>query len=295
MKKRYFEVNVKNYKKDKDFCVYRPASLNNPKDSAVMFVTKEFMKHSFQLQKCENCLVFWPEGIQVPEEIQARHAIIFCENPHTRYCQFFCENNITYLPKKEEGKEVSGAWIASDAKIGKDTLIFPGAYISGESVIGDYCYIGSGVKLIGKIFIGNHVVIRENTVIGADGLSTDRNELGKAVTMPQFGGVRIKDGVQIGANTTISRGAIDDTVIYSGVKIDNSCFISHNVKIGEDTFIVGESILFGSVTTGKQVHISGNATIRNGISIGDNTLIGMGAVVVKDVPKGLRVKGNPAK
>ena len=113
--------------------------------------------------------------------------------------------------------------------------------------------------------------------------------------MPQFGGVVIEDGVQIGALTVIGRGAIDNTILRRGTKIDNSTFISHNVIIDEDTFVVGESIMFGSSSTGKQVYISGNSTIRNGCHIGDKAVVGMGSVVVKNVGNGAVVKGNPAK
>ena len=80
-----------------------------------------------------------------------------------------------------------------------------------------------------------------------------------------------------------------------GSKIDNSCFISHNVHIGEDSFIVGETIMFGSSELGDKAFVSGNATIRNGIKIGNNVTVGMGAVVVRDVEDGRVVKGNPAR
>ena len=113
--------------------------------------------------------------------------------------------------------------------------------------------------------------------------------------MPQFGGVIIEDDVQIGALTVIGRGAIDNTILKHGSKIDNSTFVSHNVIVGEDTFVVGESIMFGSSSTGKQVLISGNSTIRDGRHIGDKAVIGMGSVVTKNVETGAVVKGNPAK
>ena len=161
------------------------------------------------------------------------------------------------------------------AVIGKNCVIFPDVYIGKDVVIGNDVYIASGVKLVGSVSIGDHVVIRDNTVIGADGLTTSRNDNGEAITIPQFGGVSIEDDVQIGANVVIARGAIDDTRIGRGSKIDSSCFISHNVSIGEDTFIVGETIMFGSSSTGKQVLISGNSTIRDSVHIGDKAVISM--------------------
>lgn len=293
--KEYFRVNAIKYVAGKDFEVVRPASLNCPKDNSVMFIMEKYMESVSVFQTVSNCLIFWPNEVDVPAELTERHAIVPCKRPHMEYCRFFQTNRIVYLPEKEEVRMVEGAFIANKAVIGKNAVIMPGAYIGGECVIGDDVYIGCGAKLIGEVHIGNRVVIRENAVIGADGLTTDRDENGVAVTMPQFGSVVIEDDAQIGANTVIARGAIDETHIARGAKVDNCCFISHNVHIGEDTFIVGESIMFGSSSIGKNSMISGNSAVRNGIHIGDRALVGMGSVVVKSVGDGCVVKGNPAK
>ncbi len=293
--KKFFEVNVNKYVADKDFFVVRPASLNHPKDNAVMFIFGSYMDHAAVFMACRNCLVFWPADVEVPDEIAARHAVVQCELPKNGYCEFFRDNDITFHPPTEAFDVVNGAYIAKTAKVGKNCRIFPGAYIGGEVEIGDNSYIGSGTRLVGEIHIGNNVIIRENSVIGADGLSTDRDENGRALTMPQFGGVIIEDDVQIGALTVVARGAIDNTIIKRGSKIDNSTFISHNVVLGEDSFVVGETIMFGSSSTGKQAFISGNSTVRNGCRIGEKSIVGMGSVVVRDVEDGAVVKGNPAK
>lgn len=291
----FFNINVNKYSNDQSYAVTRPASLNFPKDHAVMFITKKYMTKVKAFEECNKCLVFWPADQPIPSNIKDKHVFVLSEDPRTEYCRFFRDNNITYYPEIEDMELINGAYVAKTAKIGMNCKIFPGAYIGGEVCIGNNVYIGSGAKLVGKISIGNNVIIRENAVIGADGLSTNRDEEGHAVTMPQFGGVIIEDDVQIGALAIIGRGAIDNTVIGRGCKIDNSCFISHNVRLGEDTFVVGESIMFGSSSTGERAYISGNACIRDGVSIGKDALIGMGSVVVKDVPAGVVVKGNPAK
>lgn len=293
--KKYFEVNVKNYVAGCNLTVYRPASLNNPKDEAVMFITERFMDYSDALMQCQNCLVFWPKNVEVPRVISKRHAICLVDNPHTEYARFFSDNKITYLPDLKDVEIINGASIARNAKIGQDCRIFPGAYIGGEVEIGDNVYIGSGVKILGEVHIGNRVVIRENTVIGADGLTTDRDENGRALTIPQFGSVVLEDDVQIGANAVIARGAIDETRICRGAKIDSQSYISHNVTVDEDSFIVGEAIMFGSSSVGKRCLISGNSTLMNAVHIGDSSIVGAGSVVVKSVPEKSIVKGNPAK
>lgn len=99
-----------------------------------------------------------------------------------------------------------------------------------------------------------------------DGLTTRRNEVGDIITIPQFGGVVIENNVQIGANSVVCKGAIDNTVIGTGSRIDNCSFISHNVKMGKNTIVVGK-----------------------------DAFVGMGSVVTKNVPDGVTVKGNPAR
>ena len=250
--KNYFDIDISKYAVNKYFRVLRPASLNFPKDNAVMFVTEKYMNRAERLETVKNCLVFWPENIDIPESISLKHAVVPVEKPRSAYANFFLNNNIHNLPLPSEYEVINGAYIEMGAVIGKNCVIFPDVYIGKDVVIGNDVYIASGVKLVGSVSIGDHVVIRDNTVIGADGLTTSRDDNGEAITIPQFGGVSIEDDVQIGANVVIARGAIDDTRIGRGSKIDSSCFISHNVSIGEDTFIVGETIMFGSSSMGNK-------------------------------------------
>lgn len=293
--KEYFKVSASKYDATKNYVVVRPSSLNKPQNNSVMFVTPEYKNKWEAVLTVQDCIVIWPEAEAVPDELAKRHAVILHHEPRLGFAEFFRDNNVTYNRKPMPFQVVNGAYICEGAKIGNNCDIFPGAYIDSEVVIGDRCYIGSGVKLLGSVKIGNDCIVRENTVIGSDGLTTRRDENGKVVTIPQFGGVTIENNVQIGANTVIGKGAIDDTVIHTGCRVDNCCFISHNVQLGEDTLVVGETIMFGSSSTGKQAFISGNSTIRDGVAIGEKALVGMGSVVVKPVPDGGVVKGNPAK
>lgn len=294
--KKFFDVCVSRYSSEKDFNLSCVCTLEKPKDNAVTFITEGHIKFWKAFEHCSSCLIFWPEAFDIPQSLNIQnHVIIRCKNPHLRYCQFFEENEIVYYPKGGSKKNVDGYWICDGSIIGENTIIMPEAYIGGEVKIGRDCYIGCGVKLMGEITIGNNVIIRENTVVGADGLTTDRDDTGKPVHMPQFGGVTIGDNVSIGANVVIARGAIDNTVIDEWSSIDNCAFISHNVHIGKRAFVVGETIMFGSSQLGDDSFISGNSTIRNGVSIGRGALVGMGSVVVRNVEDGKTVKGNPAK
>lgn len=291
----FFRINASKYDITKSYDVVRPASLNNPKSNSVMFITEQYMDQWEKLLTVDDCIVIWPEKCDVPDEVAKKHVVLKADDPRRGQALFYYENRITYNAQPCEFEVVNGAYIAKGAIIGNNTIIFPGAYIDKDVQIGDNCYVASGVKILGSVKIGNDVVIRENTVIGSDGLTRMRDDNGKVATIPQFGGVTIEDNVQIGALTVISKGAIDDTVIHSGCRIDNCCFISHNVQLGEDSVIVGETIMFGSSSTGAQAFISGNSTIRDGIHIGEKAFVGMAANVLKPVPDGGIVKGNPAK
>jgi len=293
--KEFFCVDASKYDETKQFQVVRPASLSNPKDNAVLFVTEGFLKYWENILTVKECIVIWPDTQPVPNELSKRHAIILSKEPRYGFAKFFYDNNVTYNTMPKAYRNENGAMICEGAKIGEGTIVFPGVYIDGDVEIGKNCYIASGVRIVGDVHIGDNCIIRENTVIGSDGLTTRRNEEGKIITIPQFGGVVIEDNVQIGANSVVCKGAIDNTIIGSGSRIDNCAFISHNVKMGKDTIVVGEVLMMGSSSTGERAYLSGNVVLRDGISIGKDAFVGMGAVVTKNVPDGATVKGNPAK
>ena len=122
--KEYFKVCVSKYVSEKDFEVVRPASLNNPKDNAVMFIITNRMDEVSAFNKCRNCLIFWPKDVQILDECKIRHAVYVCEDPHKEYCRFFFDNKITYPPAVEMFEMVNGAYICKNAKIGENCHIF---------------------------------------------------------------------------------------------------------------------------------------------------------------------------
>lgn len=293
--KKFFCIEASKYDETKRFQVYRPSSLSNPQDNSVMFVTEGFLKYWEAVLTVKECIVIWPKSHAVPEELSKRHAVILSKEPRYGFAKFFHENHVTYNTMPKPFRMENGAMICEGAKIGEGTIVFPGAYVDGEVVIGRNCYIASGVRLVGNVQIGDDCIIRENTVIGSDGLTTRRDAEGRIITIPQFGGVVIEDNVQIGANSVVCKGAIDNTLIGSGSRIDNCSFISHNVRMGRDTIVVGEVLMMGSSSTGERAYLSGNVVVRDGVSIGEDAFVGMGAVVTKNVPAGTTVKGNPAR
>lgn len=186
------------------------------------------------------------------------------------------------------------SYISPKAKIGKNVKIGIGCVIEGDVVIGDNTEIHHHVVIRNKTHIGSRCVIHSGVIIGEYGFGYTVDKYGKKTMIKHYGGVSIEDDVHIGDNSIIIRGAIDDTIISRGVKINTLAHIAHNDFIGEDTIITSPIHVCGSVNIGKNCHIAGS-TIRNQRSVGDCSTVGLGAVVVKDIPDHTVVVGNPAK
>lgn len=140
-------------------------------------------------------------------------------------------------------------------------------------------------------FIHWSVKIGAGTVIGNDGFGYVRDETGILVKMPHAGNVVIGENVEIGSNTCIDRAVVGSTIISEGVKIDNLVHIAHGVKIGKHTLVVAGAVIGGSAEIGDHCFIGINASIKNKVRIGNNVTVGMGCIVLADVPDGLTVKG----
>jgi len=181
-----------------------------------------------------------------------------------------------------------GAQIDAQAVIGKDSMVGEDCYIGPGSFVGDGARIGDGTRLEARVtvmhgvVIGRRCIMHPGCVVGADGFGNARDADGW-VKVPQLGGVSIGDDVEIGANTTIDRGAIDDTVIENGVRLDNLIQIAHNVRIGEHTAIASMSGISGSTTIGKRCMLAGQTGIVGHITICDDVVIGGATMVTKDI------------
>jgi len=187
------------------------------------------------------------------------------------------------------------AIIGKNCQLGKNTYIGPYACIGDDVIIGSGTKIYGGVHIFDKVRIGKNVVIKSGSIIGFDGFGYERNEEGILERFPHRGSVVIEDDVEIGANTCIDRGTLSDTVIGCGTKIDNLVHIAHNVVIGRNCVIVCLSCIGGGARIGDGAWIAPLACIRDGISIGHHSIVGMGAVVTKHVKDYDVVAGVPAR
>lgn len=186
-----------------------------------------------------------------------------------------------------------GAVIGPRAEIGCGTVIGANAVIGMDVRIGRDCVVGAGVS-IQYALIGDRVIIHPGVQIGQDGFGYVSGK-GGHVKVPQIGRVIIQDDVEIGAGTTVDRGAHRDTMIGEGTKIDNLVQIAHNVSIGRHCIIVAQVGISGSCTIGDYVVIGGQAGLSGHNQIGDGVQIAARSGVMNDIPAGEKWAGAPAK
>jgi UDP-3-O-[3-hydroxymyristoyl] glucosamine N-acyltransferase len=176
------------------------------------------------------------------------------------------------------------AVVSSSARLGKGVSVGAGCVIGDEVVVGDESCLYPRVVIYPGCSLGKRVVIHAGAVIGADGFGIAREE-GRWVKIPQIGGVRIGDDVEIGANTTVDRGALDDTVIEEGVKIDNQVQVGHNVHIGAHSAVAGCVGIAGSARIGRHCTIGGAAMIHGHITIADHVHVSAGTLISRSLTK----------
>ena len=227
------------------------------------------------------------------------------KNPYFCYAQIAATFYESKTPEFVEGKLIhptakigEGSVIAPNAYIGKDVILAkncfvgPSASIMDSSVLGDNCVVNAGA-VISFAIIGNNSVFFNGAKIGQDGFGFAHNA-GINHKIIQLGIVEIGNHVEIGANTCIDRGAIENTVIGDGTKIDNLSQIGHNVVIGKGTVIAGCSAIAGSTHIGNFVQIGGNSSVAGHIKVNDGSKIAGMSGVMRDVGVMETVAGIPA-
>lgn len=232
---------------------------------------------------------------------------VISSNPYYIYAKiaaFFNETPVTppsgIHPAAVIGEETeidSSAYIAAKCiignrvKIAANVSIGPGCVIGDDTEIGEATQLDANVTVYHKIKIGKRTRIASGVVIGSDGFGF-ANQKGVWHKVPQLGSVEIGDDVDIGANTTIDRGAVENTVIEDGVKLDNLIQVGHNVRIGTNSIIAGCVGIAGSAVIGKNCMIGGATCINGHITIGDNVMItGMTAVTKSVLEPGIYSSG----
>ncbi len=187
----------------------------------------------------------------------------------------------------------SMVYIGPNVKIGENSIIYPGVVLLRDVTVGNDSVLYPNVSVREECVIGDRVILHNGCVIGSDGFgfAPDGEKYKK---IPQLGRVVVEDDVEIGANTTIDRATMGDTLILKGSKIDNLVQIAHNVTIGENSIVAAQTGISGSTHVGSHVTIAGQVGIVGHIKIGDNAMIAAKSGISKDVPAKAVYFGIPA-
>jgi len=285
------------------------ASLTNATAHSISFLSNP--KFFEQLATTKAAAVMLPARALEHLPSQTPFLVVCCEDPYllySRLSQWFEKQRLSRLSRTIHPSAV----IHESARIGNNVAIGPhvvieenvciadGVTIGPSCVIGRECEIGADsllharVTLYANIRMGARCIIHSGAVLGADGFGfapDATQEPGGWSKIVQFGGVTLGNDVEVGANTTIDRGALDDTVIGNDVKLDNLIMIGHNVKVGDHTAMAGCVGIAGSTTIGKRCTIAGAAMLAGHITLGDDVHISGATGVMSDISKPGRYTG----
>lgn len=278
-------------KGDPDVVVDEVAALSSAGPGSLSFLANSALKEQLSSTKAAAVILRADDADDCPV------ACLIDDNPYAAFARVAAL--IHPMPAIEPGVHASAvvdssANIAASAQV--DALSYVGArteigedvYVGPGCIIGPDCVIGDGSRLVGKVSIpknvraGKRLVVHPGVVIGSDGFGNAMTPEGW-VKVPQIGGVLIGDDVEIGANSTIDCGAIGDTIIEDGVRIDNQCMIAHNVRIGAHTAMASMTGVAGSTTVGKRCMFAGKVGTVGHINICDDVVVSGRGTVSKDI------------
>lgn len=242
------------------------------------------------VEKSKARVLLVDSQIEYTEKIAAQSKVLIVVN-HPKIALAKIGNHY-FVPRPK--KEIHpSAIIDIEAKLGEGISIGPYTVI-GKAIIGNNCVIDSNVRIYDNVTIGDHCIIKAGAVLGGEGFGFEKDSEGNRFRFPQIGGLVLGHHVEIGANTCVDRGALSDTIIGNYTKINNLCHIAHNNVIGDNVEITGCVNVSGSNVIDNDVWIAPNSTIRGYLHIGEKAVVGMGAVVTKNIPCGEIWIGNPA-
>ncbi|MDN0112389.1 UDP-3-O-(3-hydroxymyristoyl)glucosamine N-acyltransferase [Yersinia mollaretii] len=287
---------------DGDLVITGIASMHSAQPEQITFLSNS--RYQEQLATCHAGAVVLTEA-DLPF---CKSAALVVKNPYLTYARMAQIMDTTPQPAQDIAPSAvisSQATLGENVSVGANAVIESGAVLGDNVVIGAGCFIGknthigagsrlwANVSVYHEVVIGQNCLIQSGTVIGADGFGY-ANDRGNWIKIPQLGSVHIGDRVEIGACTTIDRGALDNTIIGNGVIIDNQCQIAHNVVIGDNTAVAGGVIMAGSLKVGRYCMIGGASVINGHMEICDKvTITGMGMVMRPITEPGLYSSGIP--
>ncbi len=258
--------------------------------NALVFISPEKKNKQDLALQTKASIVICDHSICISTEMAARKCFVVVDNPKLVFAMV---GSNLFGPQVKFGVHPT-ACIHPEAKVHSKTYIGPFTYI-GKSEIDEGVIIFGNCHIYDGVRIGKNVIINAGCVIGSSGFGYLRDENGISINFPHVGGVIIENNVEIGANSCIDRGALSDTVLKEGAKIDNLVHIAHNVIVGKHSYVIAQAMVGGSTILGDFSWIAPSAVLRDQIKIGNKAIIGLGAVVTKNVPENEIWAGSPAR
>lgn len=270
-----------------DFLVQGVSTLGNPVTSTLLFA-KSYSPRAEQALAAAG-QIFVIAAAEYNGKLSCAHVVV--DQPRMAFAKVVSK---FFTPTRAPSISPH-AVIAESAKIGKNVSIGPFCVIGDDAQIGDDTEIRNHVTVAPGCRIGVGCLIKSHTVIGEEGFGFEFEDDGTPFRIPHLGSVVIGDHVEVGAANVIARGTVESTLLADHVKTDDMVFIAHNAQIGENAVVIAGAEVSGSVKVGRNVWIGPQVSIINGVEIGERSLIGIGAVVTKNVPPNQVMVGNPAK
>ena len=263
-----------------NFTISNVTSLDNLKDFNLSFSNNKILDVVYK-----KILLLVP--IEFEYNLDSSYTVIKVNNPRLSFAKVVNK----FFIKKNKQEIHSSSIIGENSQIDISVSIGANCTIGNNVKIGKNTIINNNVVLFDNTVIGNNCYIKSGSIIGEDGFGFDFEEDGTPIRIPHIGKVSIGNDVEIGSNSVIVRGTLNDTIIENDVKIDDQVFIAHNCKIGTKTIIIAFAQISGSVTIGKKCWIGPNCSIIQKVKIGDNTTIGIGAIITKDIESNKKIMG----
>ncbi len=239
----------------------------------------------------KNCIIICPSTIS-EEQLPNDCTFLLFNNPREAFRKLLQH---FFQKARPDAKVEKSAVIGNGVILGENVYIGHNTVIEDNVSIGDNSVILHNNSILYGTKIGTNVMIGSNNTIGGIGFGYEKSESGSYEPIPHIGNVVIENYVEIGNCTCIDRAVLGSTILHENCKIDNLVHIAHGVIIGKNTLLIAHSMIGGSTTIGDNVWIAPGALLLNKISISNDAVVGMGAVVIKSVNEKEVVAGNPAK
>lgn len=264
-----------------------------------------------QVAQCRAASVIVTQAVLDDLDLDPSRSVVVCSQPYLMYAliaQWFDQHRLSQLPSGihptaviasdatlEDGVHIGPyCVIESGVRIGSGSRLGPGCVIGQGSELGRDCLLNAKVTVYHGVTIGDRAIVHSGVVLGADGFGFAPDPFkgqGAWAKIAQLGGVTVGNDVEIGANTTVDRGALDDTVIGHGVKLDNQIMIAHNVKVGDHTAMAACVGVAGSTTIGQRCTIGGASMLSGHITLADDVHVSGGTAITSSVTEPGRYTG----